>query len=187
MAKLTLNQLIQALDRFPKLLVGTKVYRPLAEFARDMLYRRVKSGYGVNTDDQPAASTSRQKLKPLSKSYRDFRSGKAYFFRGPEGKIRRVPGRSTRLDNIGAFFSPSRSNLTMTGEMLESLRFTVTSDGFKLIIPNTRRSDGKTNAEVARYVAQNGRPFMAFHSGELLILRRQLTDIIRDRIKSTGL
>jgi len=81
------------------------------------------------------------KLKKLSKAYIDFR--------------RSFSGRT------GEFFKPSKSNLTFTGQLLESLkaRSNVRQQTITLFASG-RRDDGLKNEEVAEYVAENGRPFL---------------------------
>ncbi|MGB0257745.1 MAG: hypothetical protein ACPGES_03740 [Coraliomargarita sp.] len=81
------------------------------------------------------------KLKKLSKAYIDFR--------------RKFSGRT------GEFFKPAKSNLTFTGQLLESLkaRSNVRTQVITLFVSG-RRDDGLTNKEVAEHVAENGRPFL---------------------------
>lgn len=81
------------------------------------------------------------RFKPLSERYREFRSK----YRGPKGKL----------------FKPNKSNLTFTGQMLESLRGRSNLRNQTVTIFATgTRDDGQTNKEVAEHVADQGRPFL---------------------------
>jgi hypothetical protein len=57
--------------------------------------------------------------------------------------------------------------------MLDSFIISATRGAFKIIIPDTRRRDGKTNAEVQQFVSVE-RPFFAFTNDEGQILRREV-------------
>lgn len=88
----------------------------------------------------------------------------------------------------GQAFSVNRSNLTMSGQLLESLAHKIVGAG-KLVIEATgtripyfyttikkgirqrKKSNEPTNEELAQYVAEQGRPFLG------------IRDAIRDRIK----
>lgn len=124
--------------------------------ASDVIYKRVKSGYGVD-DDQNQGSSSKQRLKELSPSYIAQRKRKGV---------------------TGEFGKPSKSNLTNTGQMLSSLSVKSKQGEFELVIPNSPRTDGKTNAEVARY-ASRSRPFFGITSAEKKILEKEVQDKIR--------
>jgi hypothetical protein len=188
MAKLTLDQLIRKLEKLPELIGSRRNLDHMARFTRDMIYNRVKSGYGVSADEGEPESIKRRRLKSLADSYREYRKGEAYYFtRG--GKVVRVPARSYNLGRhgLGRYFSPGRSNLTMTGQMLEAMAYTVGGTGYRVFIRDSSRRDGKlTNAQVAEHVSRD-RPFMAIHQGELLILQEELINLTRAAIRQSGL
>jgi len=81
------------------------------------------------------------RFKPLSQRYKEFRAK----YTGNRGKL----------------FKPSKSNLTFTGQMLESLkgRSNVRKQTVTIRATGTR-DDGQSNEEVAEYVAEQGRPFL---------------------------
>ena len=59
------------------------------------------------------------------------------------------------------FFSPGRSNLTLTGQMLDSLDYKVDEQrGSVSVQASGIRSDGKDNSKIAQYVTDQGRPFL---------------------------
>lgn len=109
--------------------------------ARDIIYKRTKAGKGVSNGQL-------QTLKKLTKPYVEYRKGK----------------------KLGRFGSPGRSNLTFSGEMLESFEIAVKRQIVTLTINNQTRDDGKTNEEVAQYVTENGRPFFDLSNDERQII-----------------
>lgn len=141
----------------------------------DMIYKRVKTGYGVN-------GTKKEKLKSLSDSYIQYRKGKMYFFK-KNGITIAVKGRSNRLKKTGEFFSPARSNLTMTGQMLKAIEFKVKDTSVTVYINNNVRDDGKTNEQVAQLVSKD-RPFLGITESESRILKNFIKNHIIEQMKS---
>lgn len=113
---------------------------------------------------------NKSKLKPLSSEWVDRRRG------------------ISEAQTTGQAFSTRRSNLTMSGQLLESLAHKIVGAG-KLVIEATgtripyfyttikkgirqrKKKHEPTNEELAGYVAEQGRPFLG------------IRDAIRDRIK----
>lgn len=133
-------------------------------------------------------------LKPLSETYKDVRrgatkwrtiNGKRILFEGPDEKLNEVDQE---------FFSPEKSNLTFTGQMLKAVRAVVKAVGKKVEITidvaDTRRV-GKyeklTNKKVAEYVADNGRPFLGLDDKGVDRVRRLLLTNIRKSLVRLGL
>lgn len=161
MAKL--RDLRRFLDRLGKDVISARTMREFGDMTSDIIYKRVKSGFGVN--DERATDPRRKKLKRLSPGY-----------------IRQRARDGVR----GEFGAPRRSNLTNTGEMLGSFKVQNIRDGsFELVIPNSLRKDGKTNARVAEFVEQQGRPFFALTKDERQILVKELEDRIRRALRAT--
>ena len=128
----------------------------LAKKARDIIYKRTKSGRGV-TDVGPRAQPAR--LARLSTPYVE---------------------RRKKTGVAGPFGSPGKSNLTYSGQMLESIRVQANARGFRVEIPNTRRANSNlTNSRVAQYVQDNGRPFFALTQDEIQILVREIEREVR--------
>ncbi len=156
---------------------STTLLMRLGKMARDIIYRRVKSGYGVS--DDRSQSPSKKKLKPLSKSYMNYRSGVADFKAKVGRKNKRVRF-TTQKPELGAFGSPRKSNLTLTGQMLESIGFGVVGNIVRVYVENTQRAgESITNAELAKKVSDQGRPFFALTSDEQKILIREIEREIR--------
>lgn len=127
----------------------------IAKLERDIICKRVKSGYGVTGE---TGNVGREKLKALSTKY---------------------VKRREKVGVKGEFGSPRRSNLTFTGQLLKSIRFSISGATISLEIPPTQRSEGtSTNAEVADYVSKAGREFFALTQGEQRIVVRKIKDLL---------
>lgn len=139
--------------------------RELGDKARDVIFKRTKSGRGVS--DDRAKEPRKVTLKVLSPA---------------------TVKQRTRSGVSGSFSRPSKSNLTDTGQLLDSIQVIAGPGEFQLIIPNTqRRKKGNerrtpTNAEVAEFVSED-RPFFALTGDEQNILRREVTDRMRKIIR----
>lgn len=111
----------------------TKSYvTEVGKFTADMIRKRAQLGYGVSKSEGP-----RSKLKALSESYKTQR----------------------KKMKLNENTSPSKSNLTRTGQLLSSLDVTEASATKVVVGPRGRRDDGKTNEDVGEYVSKQGRPF----------------------------
>jgi hypothetical protein len=160
----------------------------LGKFTRDVVYKRVKSGKGVNSDKTPFLITKSVSLKPLSKSYRRYRQTGIVEFVAKKwyGRIYEKVNVKfhTGVPALGPFGRPGKSNLTFSGQMLQSMSWDVTKSGFIVLIPETRRREGKlTNAQLARYLAKKGRPFMNLTSGESRIVKSRMKKQIQQKLK----
>lgn len=149
----------------------------LGDYAREILYNRVKGGDGVDNDE--AKLPQEKPLDKLSKSYIDFRKGLVAFFTTENGAV--IPYKPKKAPTLGAFGSPGKSNLTLSGEMLESIRVRVGND-ITLEIPNSSRSDGKTNAQVWEYTREGGRHFFAITVGE----QNLISERVRQRVTNVA-
>lgn len=81
--------------------------------------------------------------------------------------------------------TPERSNLTMTGRLLDSLDFKVKPDPDGVII-TIYISDAKAN-EYARYVSEEiepNRPFLGLSSGEYTKVNKELDRILREEFRN---
>lgn len=130
----------------------------MGEEAIRLIVVRTRLGYGV---DRPRAK--RKRLKSLSPSYIEVRKGKIAFFTLGKGQKRRivsyVPDKKPELSE---FTRPTRSNLTFTGKMLDSMRVKdIVVRRNRVSIGPDRRSRGKglTNEKIATYQEQMGRVF----------------------------
>ena len=93
----------------------------------------------------------------------------------------------------GSFFSPARSNLTLTGQLLDALIFTIdrqrssftvtVNDKVRKRAPNEKDGESKTNLDVARKVASDGRPFIGIDDKGEEILKRKIIQSLRRKLK----
>lgn len=148
MAEVTTNfrEVFRRLKDRVKSAATTEQMELLAEEAARMVRVRTRLGQGVNK------SGAKGKLKALSPKYVDFRE---------------------RFSDLSEFTTPPRSNLTLTGQMLESIEILDVKKGKVEIGPNrnTRRDGKSTNQKVAEGVSK-ARPFMNFHKLEIKKLAR---------------
>lgn len=141
--------------------------------AKDIIYKRVKSGFGVDP-----GSLRKERLKPLSAGYVKFRAGNFSYDKKSRGQSRTVNRGAPRL---GTFGSPTKSNLTLSGEMLESIAVKFTRGGVTLYFPDTPHPVHKhvTIRELAQYVEDQGRPFFYLTEDERRILVSDLSKMLR--------
>lgn len=114
----------------------------LEKIASDLPERikvRTRLGYGVSKTGGP-----REKLKPLSSS------------------TQRSKNYKKNRGELSDQTTPRRSNLTDTGQLLDSLEVKSERNGEVQIRPK-----GNRNTEVARYVTDGGRPFLDLSKPEL--------------------
>lgn len=162
----TINDLKNAIL---KVIQDDETRRKLALQARDIIYKRVKSGYGVDSDEE--ISPRKTKLLPLSDKYKEDR----------------------RKTKLGPFGAPTRSNLTLSGQMLESMKGEPIPNGIRVYIPSTARtsitiadrveSTHLNNRQLAEKVAEQGRPFLAMTEDEQRIIASEIDKIITKNIK----
>jgi hypothetical protein len=133
-----------------------------AEEAANLIKARTRRGYGVAFDGAPA-----QRLKKLSREYIDHR-------------------KRTR-SALSSETSPGKSNLTYSGQMLDSLYARRRRIGNWSINLKAQRDDGKTNLQVARYAAAGGRPFLFLSKSELSVLgvsfRKRFSILVKKGIR----
>jgi len=192
----SLDDKIKQINEFIKGSIGRSIITKLAQFSIDRIHKRVKSGYGVTSDTDPNPSKTR--LKKLSKSYIDFRNGKVLFFRNKStgGLFAIKPGKKQSFPKpqLGEFGSPAKSNLTLTGQLLNSIKYKLTQRGFKIFIDDNERASpvwakGQkqlTNKQVAEYVSKD-RPFLALTDDEQARLKLEFkknTRMLASKLKS---
>jgi hypothetical protein len=125
MSKVSLNfkKVTSRIEKALNDVVGKKAMIAMGQFARELIVKRTRLGYGVEDNFAP-----RKKLGALKASYVKQRS----MFEGLDSTTR-----------------PKKSNLTRTGEMLESLESKYVRKGLVLIEPK-----GARNRKVALYNTQ---------------------------------
>lgn len=126
--------------------INSKQMGIIARFVIDLIKERSRRGYGVRDNGD-----KEQKFPKLSKEYIAKR----------------------KRSRLSPFTTPSKSNITRTGKMLASLRYT-TKTGQALIRPTGERNDSNlSNASLASIVQTKlNRPFMYLSDKQLRELRR---------------
>lgn len=189
MAKVKINGLKQVkglLEDFFKDKIATKeVLEEVGVFARERIQAFTRSGKSI-AGERPT------RLKRLSESYKDMRRG-AVKFRTINGEVVPFPEPDERLQEVDTqFFDPNFSNLTFTGQMLNALRSVVDVTKRQVsIFVNDDRRKGKyeklTNAEVAKHVADQGRPFLGLDQSGVKRVKQLLIENVRRQIIKSGL
>ena len=133
----------------------------VAQEARDIIYKRTKSGKGLSATK--TFGTSLTPLKKLNSEYIVIRGQKI----------------------LGPFGTAKKSNLTLSGELLESMVYKITGNSVTLSI-DTKTHEGTniTTRELAEYVSKQGRPFFGLAVTEEKILNAFIQRLIRARIKN---
>lgn len=221
----SIQTFISALKRIAPLVNNREVSIRLARKCKEIVFRRVKSGKGVEALGRSPEETRQSQLAPLSSSYIKTRKGLTIFRTMPRGQVVAFEGKlgvkatgsskgrgksgkgaHTKIDffglsapTLGEFGKPEKSNLTLSGSMLNDMIMSADQNGFILKIGN-KKGPGrkKTNAEIAdilekgaRWKNGNGnmvvlppRPFFALTAGEVRIITRELENILREKLKT---
>jgi hypothetical protein len=178
-----LRGLIKEIENSLKESIEKKNFEPIVEEAADMVKLRTRLGYGV---ERPGAG--RQRLKPLKDSYKKQRANKVRFWTDPQGRVRsrEIENGGGRHPELSSETTPSKSNLTFTGQMIDSVEGRATGNGKGVISVTGTRNDGMRNSEVAQYVTDAGRPFISLSNIEIKrivdMLRRSILDRVRRKL-----
>ena len=158
-AKNQLNSLFGKIQKTLNTAINKREMEFLAKEAIVIIVKRTRLGYGVRKN-----LGQREKLAPLSKGYIKQRKD----FRALSGLTR-----------------AARSNLTRTGQLLDSMKITSSRDGKVIIGPQGRRNDGEKNENIAGYQADQGRIFNKVSLKEFnqiqRIYRKQFGDLLRKK------
>lgn len=90
-----------------------------------------------------------------------------------------------RNNPVGDFFSPRKSNVTQTGQYLESLEGKVTKSTQSVTVePTGTRDDGDlTNKKVGEYLAEGGRPTIGLDATAKLRIVEIFDRAIRNNLR----
>lgn len=159
-AKQDISKFFAKISKAIKEAVEPRALAPLAKFAIDLIVKRTRLGYGVKED-----LGQKEKLKPLTRAYIEQRS----------------------KSRLSAYTTASRSNLTRTGQMLESMRILEIKEGSVTIGMSGRRTDGHTNDQIAQFNAERGRPFNHLSQLEFQQVLREYRRTFGDLVSKRGL
>lgn len=137
----------------------------VADFSGDLIRRRTRLGYGVKKE-----GGTKGKLKELSDSYKARRRKKA--------------------SELHSETTPARSNLTYTGQMLDSIyaqrvslnEFVLSLRPYRKPVPTKKKNAKKrqlTNEQVAEFNEQKGRTFFNLSRSELRQVEIELRESVR--------
>ena len=150
---------------FKDTLQSQAMYDNIATFTQDRVVTQTRLGNDLTTGDKA------NKQPPLADGY------VKYWKRVQEGKTKIAPD--------PRFFSPKRSNLTLTGQLLNSIKATVVKSKRQVVIePTGKRDDGLTNKEVASELADNGRKFLGLDLIGVQRIRRMVLEVLRRNIRN---
>lgn len=153
------KSIFNVFDRFEE----HKEMRAVGEHAADLIRVRTRLGYGV-----PDQGEARQKLKKLSQKYMLFRGKKS--------------------DELYEDTTPKRSNLTFTGQLINSLKVKKVKKGEVIVGPSGKRSgESLTNEKLAEYVEDAGRPFNYLSNLEVKKVERFVRKTFGDLVKRANI
>lgn len=138
-----------------ELATSAAVKREIAEDFAEQIRQRTRKGKGVSKAGGP--ENNLKKLLPSTIAARK---------------------RKAKKGDLHPETSPSKSNLTDTGQMLDSLKGRAINDLIELSFSGKRKKSAVTNSEVAVYQEATGRRF--FNLSNLDIKR--LTNIMSDKL-----
>lgn len=150
------------LKKFIESIVTKEMKLEWAQLVADTIYKRTKSGKGLTQNKTSVGGNSLKKIEPLSDSYVRYRSSKI----------------------LGPYASAKRSNLTFSGELLESIIAKVAGKAAIVEIQDTQHSTGIGMKELAQRVSDKGRPFFGLSDSEAKTLENYVKRKIRDKIRS---
>ena len=159
-ATLEFKRFTDKVEKHLKTSISPQVMRSLADFALNLIVKRSRLGFGVEENFR-----KRFKFPRLSDGYVKQRKS----FKG-----------------LSFTTSPSKSNITRTGQLLLSMKVTTVKAGQFTIEPTgKRKGESLTNKELAEILAKKNRTFNRLSELEynqlLRFYRRTFGDLLRKR------
>lgn len=166
-----LDRLFQKLKGVFEVSGSPELLKGIAKFSRDRIYQFTKAGKSLA--DKSGNAKPLLPTKYLTKKIKKWWEAK---------------GKPT-----GALFNWRRSNLTMTGQMLDALSYSYnrlkksasifvkdTSRPIEGPVLRGKKPEKLTNAQVARRVARDGRPFLGMDD----LGKRRIIQLVREQIRN---
>jgi hypothetical protein len=181
-AKIDFSKFLKTMGKAYSQMESREEMQAAGEFCVGRIVRRTRVGQGVSR-----AGAESESLKPLSQSYRQFRAGKIAFFRKGAAV---VPYKPDAPPPLAGTTTPGKSNLTLSGQLLASIKVLTAGAGRAVIGAAGDRLNflrGKSllsNADVAGFVSKE-RPFLNLSRAELNGLQRFWRDRISAAIKKS--
>ena len=160
--KVDLSKFKKQMERVLDDVASPASMREIGTDAAERIRKRTRLGKGVEVDGGDASP-----LKALSDQYKKSRKNS----RGSKG-----------LGKLSQFTTPGKSNLTFTGQLLDSIR--VISQGAASVVIGLYggRRGGGTNKEIGGYVSED-RPFLHLSKAELEGMKRTIRQRIDAALK----
>jgi hypothetical protein len=150
---------------FEKVIIGDESFLLMvAEKIRDIIYMRTKSGKGLNKVNRKFGGATNEKLKDFSEKTRQ--------------QYINLRARSI----LGPKTTPSKSNLTFTGELLESIKAYVANNRGVVEIPDEQHWSKMSLPKLAEEVEKK-RPFFGLSDTEMKILGSFINRELRKRFR----
>lgn len=155
--------------------VSASLDQELANAVADQVRKRSQLGFGVDDNGKQV------KFKPLAESTRQQRRGDIAFFTDSRGNV--IPYTPDTPPRLSSKTTPAKSNLTNTGEMLESLTGKVKDNQILVNVEGIRKDgSGLTNKEVKDFVEDQGFQFLGLTNGEKKELIREIKNRVLDNL-----
>lgn len=201
MAKTNIKNLDKVLERVKNALteIDDSTYQEIGDYVLKRVVSKARMGKTMISGDDA-------KLKPLSKNYIEAREamiardganlkGGSAIQKRIKGSINSGAGSALAKQMAAAeagldteFFSPKRSNLTLTGQYLRSFAITKI-DKLKRImfIEPTGNREGETlsNKKLAEYLAEQGRSIFGLDKLGRKAIREKVLRALRSKLRST--
>ena len=160
MARIPSKQLEEKARQIEKTLQAAN-FDYLIQEIPEQIQRRTRLGTGVDP-----ASKKNSKLDRLSELYEKRRES------------------FKKKGILASTTTPKKSNLTLTGQMLNAIIGMKESATRFVFTFNPQRDDGKSNLDIARWVQENGRNFFRLSSSEVKQFERKIAKTINQAIKN---
>lgn len=139
-------------------IVDRDILREIGNEAREMVKSRTRKGFGVERELGPQT-----RLAGISESYKKQRK------------------RLQKQGKLSPETTPGKSNMTKTGELLDTLNLRVNKKSV------TVSAKGKKNQDKAKYNAKAGRTIFNLSKSENQKIKKLINQKINDDIKKQGL
>jgi phage gpG-like protein len=155
---MTPKQFADKMRKLSKTTIDKELMDEIASKTTKNVQTRTRKGFGVDTDGSKAT-----KLEGLSESYK---------------KQRKRLRKQGKLDSTT---SPSKSNLTKSGDMLKDITYKTTENTATIFIGNNK------GVKKAKYQDKVGRKFMNLSKNEIKEIEDIVDEKIQKDIKKIGL
>lgn len=146
-------------DELTKTVKSKSFYDEIGEEISNQIRKRTRLGYGISGTD------TRTKLLPTKRS------------------TQLAKERKKKAGTLSKLTTPKRSNLTDTGQLLDSIEYKSTTDKTTIQFDDGRRDSEIGNKKLAQYVQDQGRKFFGLTAPEKNQLRRLIEKKIQEMVK----